>query len=337
MPSETKHYNIPIFIPELACPYRCIYCNQQKITGVKLLPDEKEIKNIIEAHLETIDYENAFVEVAFFGGNFTGISSIEQEKFLSVVQEYIQKGQIKSIRISTRPDYINKDNLTLLKKYNVKTIELGVQSMDDDVLSAAGRKYSVEQVMASAQLIKDFGFDLCLQMMIGLPEDTLEKSLKTAQLIISCGATMTRIYPLLVIKDTPLEELFIKGLYKPLALTDAVLWTKEIYKVFYGAKVTVLKMGLHPTADLMNGDGVIAGPFHISFAEMVFTALWQEKFTSLEPDLQKHIKIFVNAKDYNHAIGYLATNKKTLASHYKKVTFKIDNTLERFNYYADYS
>ena len=337
MPSEIKHYNIPIFIPEMACPYRCIYCNQQKITGFNALPDENDIKNIVETHLKTIDYNNAHVEIAFFGGNFTGISFTEQERFLSAVQEYIKKGQVKSIRISTRPDYINKDVLNILRKYKVKTIELGVQSMDDEVLRAAGREYTVKKIIEVAELIKSYDFDLCMQMMTGLPTDTLEKSLKTARSIIRCGASMTRIYPLLVIKDTPLEDLFSKGLYKPLSLTDAVLRVREIYKVFFAANVTVLKMGLHPSEDLMYGDGVIAGPFHTSFAEMVFTSLWQEKFALLKPDLMKCLKIFVNAKDYNHAIGYMASNKKMLTSQFKKVKFEVDNTLERFNYYADYS
>ena len=320
----------------MACPFRCIYCNQQKITGIKSLPDENDITEIIESHLKTIDYYNAFVEIAFFGGNFTGIDLAEQEKILYNVQKYIHSGQVKSIRISTRPDYINKEVLSILKKYNVKTIELGIQSIDDEVLEASGRKYSSKTVIEVSKLINDSGFDLCLQMMIGLPEDTLEKSLKTAQSIVNCGASMTRIYPLLVIKDTPLEDLYNKGLYKPLSLDEAVLWVREIYKVFLINNVKVLKMGLHPSEDLINGSGVIAGPFHPSFAEFVFTSLWDEKFKKLEPDLKKCIKIFVNAKDYNHAIGYNAVNKKMLASQFKNAKFNIDNKLEMLNYYVEY-
>ena len=337
MAEAIKHYNIPIFIPEMACPFRCIYCDQQKITGINALPDENEIRNIVETHLKTIDYNNAWVEIAFFGGNFTGIALAEQESFLSAVQEYILKGQVKSIRISTRPDYINKEILENLKKYHVKTIELGIQSMDDDVLKASGRGYTVKDVVETAALIKSYGFDLCMQMMIGLPGDTLEKSMQTAHAIIASGAAMTRIYPLLVIKDTPLVNSYNIGQYVPLSLAEAVLWTKEIFKVFLASKVTVLKMGLHPSQDLMYGGGVVAGPFHHSFAELVFTALWHEKLIVLKPDLMKYLNVFVNARDYNHAIGYKATNKKMLASRFKNVNFEIDNTLERFDFYVDYS
>jgi len=337
MPLELKHYNIPIFIPEMACPFRCIYCNQQTITGIKSLPDENDIENLIETNLKTIDFNNAHVEIAFFGGNFTGIALNHQEKLLECVQKYILRGQVKSIRISTRPDYISKEKLILLKKYNVRTIEIGVQSMDDAVLIASGRGYSEKAVRVASEMIIDYGFDLCMQMMIGLPDETLEKAMVTAQSIVSCKASMTRIYPLLVIKDTPLEDLFNKGLFKPLSLNDAILWTKEIYKVFLASGVTVLKMGLHPSEDLMHADAVIAGPFHPSFAELVFTSLWQDKLQLLEKDLSKDVKLFVNAKDYNHAIGYQAANKKILSSRFKKVKFEIDNSLERFDFYAEYS
>ena len=337
MPTEIRHFNIPVFIPEMACPNRCIYCNQYKITGVKSLPDENEIEKIIETNLKTIDIFNTHVEVAFFGGNFTGVPLAAQEKLLSIVQKYISDGPVRSIRISTRPDYINEEILSNLKRYNVKTIELGVQSMNDEVLGASGRVYSSRSVVEAARIIKGFGFDLCMQMMIGLPEDTLEKSLKTAQSIIDCGASMTRIYPLLVIKDTPLENKYKRGEYEPLSLSEAVSWTHNLYKIFFESNVTVLKMGLHPSEELMNGGSIIAGPFHSSFAELVFTSLWNEKFNLIKPDKLKCLEVYVNAKDYNHAIGYKASNKKMLATLFKKVNFDIDNTLKRFSYNAIYS
>ena len=331
-----KHINIPIFLPEKSCPFRCIYCNQQKITGIKTLPTIDEIQNIIENHLKTITDKNTFVEIAFFGGNFTGIPFSEQELMLSSVQQYIQKKQVSCIRVSTRPDYINKKVLDLLKKYNVHTIELGIQSMDKGVLKASERGYSVDKVKETVALINEYGFKLCLQMMVGLPGDTLEKSLKTAHTIISCGATMTRIYPLLVIKDTALEVLYNDGLYKPLTLEEAVLWSREVYKIFFTANVKVLKIGLHPSEDLMYGGAVISGPFHPSFAELVFTSIWEEKLAILESQPSKGLKIFVNAGDYNHAIGYHAFNKKMLASKFKKIKFEVDNHLNRFEFYADY-
>lgn len=332
-----KHINIPVFLPEKSCPYKCIYCNQHKITGIKSLPSVVEIQDIIENHLHTINSKDTFVEIAFFGGNFTGIPLPEQEKLLSSVQHFIVDKHIKSIRVSTRPDYINTEVLDLLKKYNVNTIELGIQSMDNDVLRASGRGYTADEVKEKAALVKAYGFDLCLQMMIGLPGDTIEKSLATAHQIIRCNASMTRIYPLLVIKDTTLESLFLNGKYTPLSLSDAVLWTREVYKLFWNAHVKVLKMGLHPSKDLMYGDAVIAGPFHPSFAEMVFSSIWQEKLSSVVPDNNLNLKISVCASDYNHAIGYKASNKKLLSLKFKTVKFAINNRLNRFELNVDYS
>jgi len=333
---STRHVNIPVFIPEKSCPFRCIYCNQQSITGIKKTPSINEITTIIDNHLATIKDKNTTVEIAFFGGNFTGIPFAEQELMLSSVQQYIADKQVQSIRVSTRPDYINKKVLDLLKKYNVKTIELGIQSMDDEVLKISERGYTSDKVYESVAAINEYGFKLCLQMMVGLPGDTLEKSIETARAIINCGATMTRIYPLLVIKDTVLEALFNNGHYKPLSIEEAVFWSREIYKIFHSANVTVLKMGLHPSADLMNGSALISGPFHPSFAELVFTSIWNEKLSVMQPQPSKKLKIYINASDYNHAIGYQAINKIKLASQFKTVKFEVDNKLNRFEFYADY-
>ena len=128
-----KKFIIPIFIPELACPFRCLYCNQEKISGTKKRYSDTEIIDIVETHLESIP-QDAYIEIAFFGGNFTGIPFKEQQHFLQLVQTFLIDGRVKSIRCSTRPDYINEEVLNLFKKYGGKIIELGAQSMDDEVL-----------------------------------------------------------------------------------------------------------------------------------------------------------------------------------------------------------
>ena len=284
---KNKHFNIPLFIPELACPFQCIYCNQRKISGELSIPTPREISLKINNYLKTIPKENSDIEVAFFGGNFTGLRVEEQIEFLEVVQPYIKHGKISGIRISTRPDYINEEILNILKNYNVKTIELGAQSMDEEVLKQSKRGHTATDTKNASRLILEKGFTLGLQMMIGLPGDTLEKAIYTAKKIIELGASNTRIYPCLVIKGTQLEGQYNKGNYKPLSLEDAVLWSKELLKIFEEGGVDVIKLGLHPSEGLLSGEELVAGPFHPSFRELVLTEIWGEL---LEPSFYSKSK-----------------------------------------------
>lgn len=320
-----KHYNIPIFIPELACPNRCIYCNQRHISGqLEAVPTEKVVK-IIEEHLSTFKYP-CEVEVAFFGGNFTGIEMELQKSYLDVVQPYIKNGRVGSIRISTRPDYINDDILEQLKKYNVGTIELGAQSLSDKVLEFAERGHGVKDVENASKKITDKGFDLGLQMMIGLPLDTIEQSKATARKIMALGAKCTRIYPALVINHTKLADMYERGEYEALTIEQAVDWTAQIYKMFIEGGVTVLRVGLHPSEDLINGKELLAGPFHVSFKELVLTRLWNEKLRNIPLNVKE---IIVNPKDINYAVGYNSKNKKELMSKIGNIRFSTDHTVKR--------
>jgi histone acetyltransferase (RNA polymerase elongator complex component) len=324
---KKKHFNIPVFIPELACPFQCIYCNQKKISGCLKIPTPEEINKIIDVRLLTIPKEGTEIEVAFFGGNFTGLNLSEQETFLRNVQPYIDAGQISGIRVSTRPDYINQDVLKLLKKYNVKTIELGAQSMDNDVLKQVGRGHTSEDTALAAKMIKAEGFSLGLQMMIGLPGDTLQKSIYTAKKIIDLKADNTRIYPTLVISGTKLEELFNSGGYKPLSLEEAVTWSKELLKIFEEANVSVIRIGLHPSEGLIKGDEMVAGPFHPSFRELVLTEIWHDLLKPLFKEKSKKIVINVAPDQLNYAIGYLSKNKSLLLQAFHEVKFLADPQL----------
>ncbi len=319
-----KHYNIPVFIPELACPNQCIYCNQRHISGQLQVVKPEEVKQIIEQHLATF-IKPSHVELAFFGGSFTGIEEKDMITYLETVQPYIEQGDVKNIRISTRPDYINERILEILKKYNVKNIELGAQSLDEEVLNFAKRGHTVKDVENASQLIKSYGFSLGLQMMIGLPLDTLEKSKQTAHKIISLGAESTRIYPTLVINNTELADLYKKGQYKALTLEEAVEWTAEIYKIFSKTDIIILRVGLHPSESLINGEQLLAGPFHVSFKELVLTRLWQEKFDTLSANTKT---IIVNPKEINYAIGYNSRNKKNLQEKQPNLKFISDLNVE---------
>lgn len=320
-----KHVNIPVFIPELACPFQCIYCNQVKISGQSKIPSPPEIIQLIETYLSTIDRDATTVEVAFFGGNFTGINMQKQEELLKLVQPFIEKKQVDSVRISTRPDYIDEENLRLLKKYHVGTIELGAQSMNDEVLQLSQRGHSVKDILQASALIQQFEFYLGLQMMIGLPGDSREKCRETAQKIIELGADNTRIYPTLVIKGTLLEQWVNEGKYEALSLSEAISQTADIIPLFEKAGVNILKVGLHPTDGFTSGKELVAGPYHPSFRELVLTEIWKRKILPLMrvQEGNEIFKISVPEDQMNYAIGFRQKNKKMLKQHFKDVRFII--------------
>jgi histone acetyltransferase (RNA polymerase elongator complex component) len=329
---KKKHFNIPVFIPELGCPFQCIYCNQKKICGKQSTPTLQEINNWIELNLQTIPWKESEVQLAFFGGNFTGLPFEDQKAFLKIAEPYIHENKISGIRISTRPDYINIENLVFLSRHHVQNIELGSQSMDDEVLKLSQRGHTRADAEKAACLIREHGFTLGLQMMIGLPGDSFEKSLFTAKRIIELGAEETRIYPTLVIKGTGLEELFHQGQYKPLKLDDAIDWSARLVPLFENHGVKVLKVGLHPSEALMDGTELVAGPFHPSFRALVLTEIWRKIFQPLFLKNGRSLEIEVSEQEINHAIGYEGQNKNALLKNFKQVRFKTNFLLKGRNY-----
>lgn len=323
-----KHYTIPVFVPELACPNRCVFCNQQKISGQLTIPTADEIKLQIDDYISGFT-TGAHVELGFFGGSFTGIAKEEQIQFLQIAQPYLDKGLIHGVRVSTRPDYISEQTLDILKAYRVSTIEMGAQSLDADVLLASKRGHSIIDVEQATVLIKEYGFSLGLQMMTGLPGDTLEKTLFTAHRIVELGADNTRIYPTLVIKNTELEELYLSGKYIPLTIEEAVDRVKQVIPIFEAANITILRIGLHPSEGLRNGKDLLAGPFHPSFRELVESALWGDLFNPLfKLESGINIDISVPAHQRTMAIGFQAINKIHLEKKFRKVRFLANDTLQ---------
>lgn len=318
-----KHFTIPIFVPELACPNRCIFCNQHSISGCRQQPEPDEVREIILKHLKTIPVRDSHIEVGFFGGSFTGIETELQEKYLSIAYEFLIIGQIHGIRLSTRPDYINTEALSLLKRYGVSTIELGAQSLDDEVLRLSGRGHTAADVEKASGMIRSAGFKLGLQMMTGLPGDTVEKSLNTARRIVELGACCTRIYPTLVIKGTDLEKLWHKGEYQPQSMEDAIELSVRLLEIFREGNVDVIRVGLHPSEGLLDENEMLAGPFQPSFREMVESHIWKQK---LLPLIQQHpqgsnIRIPVADEELRYAIGFGSSNRKMLEKHFSKVLF----------------
>lgn len=313
-----RNYIIPIFVSHKGCPNDCVFCNQRKITGISTEIDERYVKDRIEKYLLTIPNGNSIIEVAFYGGSFTGINIETQKELLKVVKIYKDKGKINKIRLSTRPDYINNNILEYLKEYGVDIIELGVQSLDNDVLINSRRGHTIEDVYKAVSKIKEYGFKLGLQMMIGLVGDTKEKSIKTAKKFINLGPDFVRIYPTIVVKDTILEKLYHLKLYKPLVLEEAIDICCDLLIMFNYSKIPVIRLGLQATDTISFNNDIIAGPFHPSFRQIVESRInryiLDEFFSSIE--LKEKIEIVVNNKEISNIVGHKSSNINYLNKKY---------------------
>ncbi|ATD54940.1 elongator complex protein 3 [Clostridium chauvoei] len=301
-----KYYIIPIFISHQGCPHQCVFCNQNRIA--KEVIDEvtgEEVKKTILEYLETINNKEATIEVSFFGGTFTAIDVNKQKELLAVAKEFKEKGLIHKIRMSTRPDAINRYILDYLKEFKADIIELGVQSLDDEILKLSGRGHTAEDVYIASKLIKEYGFTLGHQIMPGLPGDSFDKDIETVKKSIEMKPDLCRIYPALVIKDTPMEDMYNRGDYIPYSLKDAVYISKEMYKLYNSAKVQVIRIGLQPTETITWGKDIIDGPFHPSFRELVESNLMCDEIKSRVAS-EDDIIVEVNSKD----LSKLYANKK---------------------------
>lgn len=321
-----KHYNIPVFISHFGCPNSCVFCNQKKINGRETDISLKDLKNIIDTHLKTLP-KKSIKQVAFFGGTFTGISMDLQKEYLKVVKEYIDRGDIESIRISTRPDCINIDILKQLKKYKVKTIELGIQSLDNEVLDATDRRYDEGIVENSCKLIKEFDFELGVQIMVGLPCSNLEKDYETAKRCLKLSPDIARIYPTLVISGTELQRMYLRGEYKPLNLEEAIERTKKIYCLFELNGVNIIRVGLQASEDLTSEGVILAGPFHPAFRELVLNKIY---YNFLKKIYQKEgkLNIELNEKLISKVVGQKGINKRKFRPNFK---IKISSDLNEKN------
>ena len=318
----SKQYIIPIFVPHLGCPNDCIFCNQKSISGQTKEVTKQDVKNTIEEHLKYIK-EPSKVEIAFFGGSFTAIEQEKQIELLEAAYEYIKQKKVDSIRISTRPDCIDRKILKTLKKYKVKTIELGVQSANDYILKRAGRGHNFKDVKKASRLIRLYGFFLGHQMMVGLPESTHFDEINTAKQLIKLKPKMVRIYPVLVIKNTKLEKEYNEGHYKALTVVQAVETCKELVKLFAKKNIEVIRIGLQPTDTISNPKNqeseVVAGPFHPAFRQLVEAGIWNdvivEKIKKLNVKV-KEVEVTVNPLDQNNVIGQNRDNINNLKELY---------------------
>ncbi len=318
-----KQYVIPIFVPHLGCPNDCIFCNQRSISGQQKMITKEDVIKTIDFYLENIKDKEAKKEIAFFGGSFTGIDVEKQEEFLQTAYEYIKQGKADSIRISTRPDYINRTILKRLKKYKVETIELGVQSANDYILKRCNRGHTFKDVKKASKLIRLYGFKLGHQMMVGLPESTRIDEINTAKELIKLKPKMVRIYPVLVIKNTKLEKEFLEKTYIPLTVVQAVETCKELVTMFNKKKIEIIRLGLQNTDEItdpnIKGSEVVAGPYHPALRQLVESGLWYdailEKIKKLNVKVKK-VEVTVNPQDVNNVIGHKRENIEKLKEMY---------------------
>lgn len=314
------HYIIPIFVPHEGCPHDCVFCNQNSITGTSTKVDARYVEQTVNEYLKTINNDEATIEVSFFGGTFTAINMEKQIELLTVAKRFKDSNKIKYIRLSTRPDYINDNILNNLKKYSVDIIELGVQSLDDEVLLKSGRGHTAEDVQKASNLIKKYEFTLGHQIMIGLPGDDINKDIETAKKVISLKPDICRIYPALVIKDTHMERLYVEGQFKPYSLNEAINISKIIYIMMVANGINVIRIGLQPTEEISEGHELIAGPFHPAFRELVEGNIYNDLlYDVIINELKSNINynkvlVKINPKD----ISKLYANGKSFFNDMKK-------------------
>ena len=282
MKNANKHSNVAFFIPHLGCPHDCSFCNQREIAGQTLPPSAEEIVKTAQTALVQLEGRLLSAEIAFFGGSFTAIPRNYMITLLETVSPFIGEGKFKGIRISTRPDAIDAEILEILKHYNVSAIELGVQSMLDNVLIQNKRGHTAAQVIEAAKLIKSSGFELGLQMMTGLYGSTPQNDIYTAEQLAILKPDTIRIYPTIVVKSTELEQLYLQGKYTPQTLEQATSLCSELLELFNINNIKVIRLGLHCTESLMQS--YVAGPLHPAFRELCESKIYFKKAVELLKD-----------------------------------------------------
>ena len=262
---------LPIFVPHAGCPNDCVFCNQKRISGSLLPASAETVRAAVAALTPGSGYE-----LAFYGGSFTAIPESEQEALLSACIPARESGAVASLRVSTRPDAVTPEKLDRLRRYGVETVELGAQSMCDDVLLCSGRGHTAADTVRAARLIKDAGFSLILQMMTGLPGSDEERDMKTARAVAALRPDGVRIYPTVIIRDTSLEDLWRAGQYREHTVEDAVRICARILPVFENAGIPVIRLGLNPSDELSDG-AAVGGAYHPALGELVRSRLWRDR------------------------------------------------------------
>ncbi len=274
---KQRPFIVPIFIPHAGCPHRCVFCNQHTTTGQnESMPSAKQIRQTVDRFLTYRRDPDRWTELSFYGGNFLGLAPEQIQLLLATITPYIRQGSANGIRFSTRPDTIDEGRLTLISEFPVTTIELGVQSMNDQVLEQSQRGHTSQDTIRAVALLKATPYAIGIQLMIGLPGDTESQALATARHVASLAPDFVRIYPTLVFRGSALYREHAKGRYEPLTLNEAVAITADLFEIFARNDIPVIRMGLQAAEELSPEADLVAGPFHPAFGELVRSALWMK-------------------------------------------------------------
>ena len=314
---------LPVFVPHLGCPHACVFCNQRRITGQLRPADAETVRKIIQ-DAAALPQTGAKRQLAFYGGSFTAIDEAQQEELLQAAHEALERGEIDGIRLSTRPDAIDGTVLERLRRYGVETIELGAQSLDDEVLRRSGRGHTAADVKRASEMIKAAGFHLILQMMTGLPGDTPGRCVETARRIIRLQPDGVRIYPTVIVKDTALYELWRSGQYREHTVEDAVSVCARIVPLFEQAGIPVIRLGLNPTEELSGGDAV-AGAYHPALGELVKSRILLNQARKLLDGVPagSRVTLGIGAPRLSQLIGQRKVNVLTLRQEFSLAELQV--------------
>jgi histone acetyltransferase (RNA polymerase elongator complex component) len=327
--NRAKHFIVPVFIPHAGCHQQCLFCDQSHITVAELSTgDSSAIKTQIENFLGYRRIDEAVTEIAFYGGTFLGLALQQIKEALTIAADYVYRGAAHGIRFSTRPDTITADRLAVLDDYPVTTIELGVQSLNDEVLRLNRRGHTAADTFQAVTLLRGRSTTIGLQMMIGMPGQTSEDAIDTGRRLAELAPDFVRIYPLVVLRESPLEQWYRDGRYTPMDLQPAVELTRDLYRIFTGRSIPVIRMGLQPTTELAPGAAVLAGPFHPAFGELVLAAVWLDRLRTIfrnEHFFGSDITMEVAPQHFSAVRGQKNSNMKALQQEFALSTMLVKN------------
>ncbi|WP_446008796.1 elongator complex protein 3 [Candidatus Electrothrix sp.] len=323
---------IPIFIPHEGCPHCCVFCNQRRISGVtEKQVSGADVQDTVQTWLERKGPKKRKVQVAFYGGSFTGLPQTRQQELLGAVAPFLEQGRVHSLRLSTRPDYIDQQRVALLRQYQVSTVELGVQSMNDQVLDLARRGHTAADVERAIPLLRQASMEIGVQLLLGLPADTRTSLRRTVERVIVLQPDFVRIYPLLVVRNSELADQYSRGEYTPLSLDKAVVLAAWMKARFDRAGIRVVRMGLQAGPELESS--LLAGPWHPAFGELVASRLMLRKTRHLlaQAPSEGLIQVCINQRDQSVFRGMKSANVKRLQELglWQRIQLSTESGLER--------
>ena len=313
---------LPVFVPHMGCPHACVFCDQRRISGQRKTVTPEDVRALVK-QAAALPRSGAARQLAFYGGSFTAIPETVQAALLEAGREAMEAGQVDSLRLSTRPDAVDERILERLWSFGVRTIELGAQSMDEEVLVRSGRGHSAEDLRRAARMVREAGFELILQMMTGLPGDTLEKSLYTARELIALKPDGVRIYPTVIVRGTKLYEMWQQGRYREHTVEDAVDWCAKLLPLFEEAGIPVIRLGLNPTEELSAGEAA-AGAYHPALGELVKSRILLNRARELlRPLPPGRVKLGVRSSLLSQALGQRRQNLEALSREFSRLSLEI--------------